>query len=83
MSGIPKEILSYAVLTTEAGQEVVANLKKVFGTDSPAFIANAEGNYDPLKAALRDGQRQVILHIEACIHRATHEAPKTKTARKD
>jgi hypothetical protein len=83
MSAIPKEILSYSVLTTEAGQEVMSNLKKVFGSNAPAFIANAEGNFDPLKAAIRDGQRQVILHIEACIHRSTHEAPKTKTARKD
>ena len=83
MSGIPKEILSYSVLTTEAGQEVMENLKKSFGTESPAFIANAEGNYDPLRAAIRDGQRQVILHIEACIYRATHEAPKIQTARKD
>jgi hypothetical protein len=80
---IPKGILSYAVLTTEAGQEVMDNLKKSFGFDSPAFIPSADGSYDPLKAAIRDGQRQVILHIEACIHRAIHETPKKKTARKD
>jgi hypothetical protein len=80
---IPKGILSYAVLTSEAGKEVLENLKKSFGTDSPAFIPSADGHYDPIKAAIRDGQRQVILHIEACIHRAIHESPKKKTARKD
>jgi hypothetical protein len=80
---IPRGILSYAVLTSESGKEVVEHLKKSFGFDSPAFIANREGNYDPLKAAIRDGQRQVILHIESCIYRAIHEQPKKKTARKD
>jgi hypothetical protein len=80
---IPQAILSYGCLTTEAGKEVIEHLKKSFGFDSPAFIAAPDGSYDPLKAAIRDGQRQVILHIESCVHRAIHETPKKTTARKD
>ena len=80
---IPKAILCYSTLTTEAGKEVMEHLKKVFGFDSPAFIPAPDGSYDPLKAAIRDGQRQVILHIESCIHRAIHETPKKTSARKD
>ena len=80
---IPASIVAYGVLTTEAGKLVVDHLKKSFGFDSPAFISGQDGSYDTHKAAIRDGQRQVILHIEACIHRAIHENPKKKTARKD
>lgn len=49
------------------GKLVLADIRKSFGAHLPAFIPLERGRgleYDPLHAAIRDGQRQVILHIE-------------------
>lgn len=50
------------------GKAVLEDLRKSFGTEQPAFIPQTRGRhceYDPLHAAIRDGQRQILLHIEA------------------
>lgn len=49
---------------SEDGKIVLKDLKARFGADQPAFIPRADGGYDPLWAAVRDGQRQVLIHIE-------------------
>jgi len=49
------------------GRTVLADLATVFGTGRPAFLAGPAGSYDGIKAAIRDGQRSVILHIEHVI----------------
>jgi hypothetical protein len=49
---------------TEAGRLVMEDLKAKFGTNQPAFIPKQDGGFDPLWAAVRDGQRQVVIHIE-------------------
>lgn len=52
---------------TPEGKLVLDDLRSVFGTHMPAFIPQARGRhceYDPTHAAIRDGQRQVVLHIE-------------------
>ena len=49
--------------TTE-GKLVLEDLRRAFGTSYPAFRADAQGRFDPIHAAIRDGQRQVLLHIE-------------------
>lgn len=54
----------HRTFASEDGRLVLADIKAVFGMDSPAFVAK-DGGYDPLHAAIRDGQRQVALHVEA------------------
>lgn len=61
------------------GELVLTDIRKTFGTDFQAFI----GGSDAIAAALRDGQRGVVLHIEAMLRReakadANIEAPKRK-----
>jgi hypothetical protein len=80
---VSKEVKSYGMLTTPDGEILLDHLDKVFGFSSPAFIPSSDGTYDPLKAAIRDGQRQVFLHLKACAFKATHETPKKKTAIRD
>lgn len=49
---------------TAAGKIVLEDLKAKFGTALPAFIPRADGGFDPIWAAVRDGQRQVLIHID-------------------
>jgi hypothetical protein len=65
----------HRMFRSEEGNIVLKDLKTAFGFELPAFIPitskpgampNAPGvltSYDPIYAAIRDGQRQVILHI--------------------
>lgn len=52
------------LFASEDGKKVLQDLKASFGFNQPAFIPLPSG-YDATHAAIRDGQRQVILHIEA------------------
>ena len=55
------------------GKIVLEHLRKCFQTDQPAFqmrIADDAGKqpvygYDPIHAALKDGARSVLIHIDA------------------
>ena len=51
------------------GEIVLSDLKKAFGTNFPAYIATGTTpgviQYDDIYGKIRDGQRSVILHIEA------------------
>jgi hypothetical protein len=49
------------------GERVISDLKTVFTTESQAFLHGFD--FNPIVAALRDGQRGVILHIEAMLKR--------------
>jgi len=49
------------------GQAVIADLKHQFATDSQVFLPGYD--FNPVVAALRDGQRGVVLHIEAMLRR--------------
>lgn len=65
----------------EDGAAVLADLRKSFGTDFQAFLPGHEWN--PIVAAIRDGQRGVVLHIEAMLRQApeadgNRPAPKRK-----
>ena len=51
----------------EDGQRVLEDLKGNFGFKHPAFLPRRAGGYDPYHAAIRDGQRQVLLHIESIL----------------
>lgn len=49
---------------SEDGKLVLANLKAYFRMNRPAFERSLSHAYDPIAAALRDGQREVILFID-------------------
>jgi|GEM_PF-1071491 len=53
-----------ALFASEDGKLVLEDLREKFGTEMPTFIPKADGGFDPLWAAVRDGQRQVLIHIE-------------------
>lgn len=61
---------------TAEGQVVLADIQKHFPSNQPRFCA-ATG-YDPIKAAVADGQSQVTTHIEFWLARAPAE-PKQPT----
>jgi hypothetical protein len=78
-------ILAYQrVFEGKDGQRVLADLKTIFSTESQVFLPGYD--YNPVVAALRDGQRGVVLHIEAMLRRTSIAdgditEPKTKTKR--
>lgn len=65
------------VFRSVEGRMVLENVEAVFGTNYPAFLPGEDREFSPLRAAIRDGQRQVVLHIknliseEASIKKAT------------
>ena len=65
----------------EEGQAVLADLHKSFGIDFQAFLPGHD--FNPIVAAIRDGQRGVVLHIEAMLRQSPEAdgnlpAPKRK-----
>lgn len=57
----------HRVFASKEGAAVIADLKTQFATDSQVFLPGYD--FNPVVAALRDGQRGVILHIEAILRR--------------
>lgn len=71
----------HRVFNSKDGQAVIADMKHQFATESQVFLPGYD--YNPVVAALRDGQRGVILHIETMLKRpviadANIEEPKRK-----
>jgi len=71
----------HRVFSTKEGQAVIADLKAQFATESQVFLPGYD--FNPVVAALRDGQRGVVLHIESVLRRPVIadgdiEAPKRK-----
>ena len=50
---------------SDDGKRVLDDISKVFGLHMPAFLAKQDGGYDSLHAAKRDGQADVLKHIQA------------------
>ena len=72
--------------STEDGKTVLQNLRAYFRMARPAFERSLHHPYDPLAAALRDGQREVILFIEHKLAQPVQadgdiEQPKTTVTR--
>jgi hypothetical protein len=67
---------AYKFFGSPQGELILKDLVRLFGTDSPAFLQDQQGAYCPLKAAIRDGQRSVILHMIYASKR--HEKTDTK-----
>lgn len=63
-----RTILAYhRVFQGEEGQVVLDDLKRSFGTELQMF--SSAQDFNPIPAAIRDGQRGVVLHIEAMLRR--------------
>jgi hypothetical protein len=54
----------YRTFDSEDGRVVLDNLKAYFRMNRPAFERTLGRPFDPIAAAVRDGQREVILFIE-------------------
>lgn len=54
----------HKVFASDEGQLVLDNLKAYFRMNRPAFERTLGRPFDPIAAAVRDGQREVILFIE-------------------
>lgn len=68
------------------GKTVLDYLKNYFRSDRPVFQRSLTHQFDPLHAAMRDGQREVLLFIEAKLMESTQgdadiETPKTTILR--
>jgi hypothetical protein len=57
----------HRVFDSRDGQMVIADIKHQFATESQVFLPGYD--FNPVVAALRDGQRGVLLHIEAMLRR--------------
>jgi hypothetical protein len=57
----------HRVFSTKEGQAVITDLKAQFATESQVFLPGYD--FNPVVAALRDGQRGVVLHIESVLRR--------------
>lgn len=72
-----KTRLAYSFFNTPEGVLVLEHLDKCFGFGAPAFVPSDNGRYDTVRAAIRDGQRQVYLHIKSMANNS-HEQEKPK-----
>ena len=76
----------HRVFGTEEGKAVLQNLRAYFRMNRPAFERSMTHAYDPYAAALRDGQREVLLFIDHKLSLPVQadgdiEQPKTTVAR--
>lgn len=79
-----KTLHAYGWFNIPEGQLVLSDLEKAFGVNLPAFTPNADGSFDPVRAAVRDGQRQVFLHLKAMAQKSHEQNTTPKaTSRKD
>lgn len=71
----------HRVFKCKEGEMVLADIRNQFATDSQVFLPGYD--FNPVVAALRDGQRGVLIHIETMLRRpliadANIEEPKRK-----
>lgn len=76
----------HRTFNSEDGQIVLSNLKAYFRMNRPAFERSLTHAYDPIAAALRDGQREVVLFIDHKLSQPVQadgdiEQPKTTVTR--
>ena len=76
----------HRTFNSEDGKAVLANLKAYFRMNRPAFERSLTHAYDPIAAALRDGQREVIIFIDHKLSQPVQadgdiEQPKTTVTR--
>lgn len=54
----------HRVFNSPEGQIVLKHLNETFRTGYTAFLPRERGLYDPIHAAIRDGQRSVMIRID-------------------
>jgi len=72
----------HRVFKNPDGEVVLKNLRAYFRVDRPAFERSVNHPYDPISAALRDGQREVMLFIDHKLAQPVEgdaNLPETKT----
>jgi hypothetical protein len=61
----------HRTFNTPEGKLVLEDLEAKFGMSQPAFLPLDKGtqglSYDPIHAAIRDGQRSIKLHIQKAL----------------
>jgi hypothetical protein len=62
---IQRTAAAYGYFETDPGLLVIADLEKAFGINAQAFLPDSKGDFCPIRAAIRDGQRSVLLHMKA------------------
>ncbi|MGN0869463.1 MAG: hypothetical protein ACI4O9_08090 [Akkermansia sp.] len=60
-------------LLAHIDDETLKILDEHFQTHLPAYQRTASGSYDPIAAAIRDGQREVILYLRHQLQLARQE----------
>lgn len=55
-------------LGSDDGKRVLADLRKHFSATRAAFQLGPNGRFDTIAAAVIDGQRQVLIHIECTLN---------------
>lgn len=84
---LAKTLGAYSLFATPQGETVLADLEKVFGFSAQAYQPDSQGTFCPLRAAIRDGQRSVLLHIKSLVSRSTatptHEPKQERTTIKE
>lgn len=62
------------ILREHITDDVLRILENRFQTNLPAFQRNPDGHFCPIAAALRDGQREVILYLRHQLQLAQQES---------
>ena len=60
-------------LLAHIDEDTLQILEEHFQTHLPAYQRSASGSYDPIAAAIRDGQREVILYLRHQLQLARQE----------
>jgi hypothetical protein len=75
---VQRTLRCFAFFNSDEGQLVLAELERAFGVNHPTFVSFDNGHFCPLRAAIRDGQRQVVLHIKSLANKTHEQDTKTK-----
>ena len=76
-------LAAYLFFNTPPGELVMADLEKAFGLNFQAFLPDSAGSFCPMRAAVRDGQRSILLHLKAAAAKSLHEQHEKPQARKE
>jgi len=73
-----QDVFGQASRRTSSQKLVMDSMRDRACQDLPIFDADKIGNFDPLRAAHKDGARTIYLYIERQLDRARHNVEKTK-----
>jgi len=75
MRGIPVNVAKAAekAFNTDEGRMVIDYLSKAVGLTERTFIPDPNGGVDPLRAAIKDGERAIVSLIVKLQHGETND----------